>query len=785
MSRLPSRICLLALCCSLLFCVAKIQAAPRSEDLLPDTTKGYISVGDVGALRDAFNRSQWGQLLNDPVLQPFVEDFRRQLREKGIQRLENLGLAWEELAEVPGGEASVAMIQPGPGRMAVVVVVDVTGHEAQAQALLKKIDARLAARGAERLPGDTTVVFQLPRPEGAQHDLQVAYSLSDNLLVASDDLEVLQAIEAARKSPRKDSLASLKSYHDIMARCQESAGATAPHLRWFVEPFGYVEMLRSTSTHEKRHGLDIYKILKNQGFTCIQGLGGFLNFSADGCELIHRTMVYAPPVKGHEQSKEKYELAARMLCFPPAADLEPQPWVPARIATYNTFNLDIQTAFAASETLVDEVMAEKGVFHDVLDSLKNDPQGPKVDIVKDLIGNLKSRVTIITDYQLPIGPKSERLLAAVETNNEAVVAETVARTMKGDARRREFEGHMIWEVTDEENDVPDIKIESPDGGVQHADKEADAADAKRSKDDKLMPNAAVCVAYGHVFVASHIDFLQQILHQAAEHGSTLAQCSDYRLVAEQTKRLSTGEPSVRLFSRTDEAYRPTYELVRTAQMPKAETLLGQALNAVLGDGKDGVPRQQKIDGRLLPPFDEVAHYFGPAGTTVTSEPSGWFVVGMTLNKSLATDKPAPELARQPAAPAKTPVHEASQPKPTPKAVESTATEPKNVEVKSADAKPAPVNTDSAKAVEAKAVDSKPSEVKAADAKPTDAKPLQVKAVETNILRPKHPRAGSAPASAPTDPAAVAPVPPASPAAPATDDSAAPVTGQKPSETATK
>ena len=776
MSRLPLRTGLWAICCSLLVCVATAQAAPHSEDLLPDTTKGYISVGDVGALCDAFNRSQWGQLLNDPVLKPFVDDFRRQLREKGIQRLENLGIAWEELEGVPGGEASIAMVRPAPDRMAIVVLVDVTGHNEQARSLLEKINKRLMARGADRLPGDSTVVFHIAKTENMPRDLEVAYDLNDNLLVASDDLAVLQAIEAARKTPRKDSLASLKSYKSIMARCQESAGATVPHLRWFVEPFGYVEMVRSVAAKEKHHGLDIYKILKDQGFTCIQGLGGFINFSTDGTELLHRTMVYAPPVPGHESSKEKYELAARMLKFPANPNLEPQPWVPAHVATYSTFNWDIQAAFAAMETLVDEVMDEKGVFHDVLDSLKNDPQGPRVDIPKDLIANLGSRVTIVTDFQLPIGPKSERLLVAVETHNEAVVADTVGRTLKGDARRVEFEGHVIWEMVDEDAEVPDIKIENPDS-VQHADKDADAADAKKAKDDKIMPNAAVCVAYGHVFVASHIDFLQQVLHQAGQpNTASLAQCPDYRYTFEQVKRFATSESSFHFFSRTDAEYRMTYELFRADQMPKSQTLLAQVLNAIQGESKEGLPRQQKIDGKLLPAFDDVAHYFGPAGTSVTSEPAGWFVVGLTLNKSLASEKPSQEVVHLPAVAPKPPIHEVSQPKPAPKAVESTSTEPKASETKTADAKPA-----EPKAVEAKAVDAKPAELKSADAGApgTELKTTEVKAVETNILRPRH----HVPNPAPTDPAAVDPVKSKAPAS--TDDSAAPVTGQKPGATATK
>ena len=327
----------------------------------------------------------------------------------------------------------------------------------------------------------------------------------------------------------------------------------------------------------------------------VQGVGGYLNFAADGCELVHRTMIYAPPAPGHEGGQDKYDLAARMLKFPVGSDLEPQSWVPKHVATYDTFNWDIKTAFAAVGPLVNEVTAEKGVFHDVLDSLKNDPQGPQVDIEKDLIGNLGTRVTVITDYSLPIGPKSERLLVGVETTNPAVVTKTIEKTMQGDAARREFEGHVIWEIVDEECSVPEVKIEDS-GAVNSADRD-DGADKK--KDRPLMQNAAVTVAFGHLFVASNLGFLETVLHQAGQREG-LASCPDYQLVVNKMQSLGAGDVSFRLFSRTDEEYRPTYELVRTGQMPQSETVLAQVLNALLGDGKEGVPRKQKIDGTKLP-----------------------------------------------------------------------------------------------------------------------------------------------------------------------------------------
>ncbi len=628
----------LSLCYAVTSAIA--QAAPRSETLLPDTTTAYVSVADLGVLRASFNQTQWGQLVHDPAMQSFVDDFRHQLQQKGMRQLEDLGLSWPELEGVPGGEISVALVHPEKGRMAAVVLVDVTGHRDRAVALIEKIGVNLNKRGAQRLrdASQGAIVYDLPAEDGKRANRQAACFLKDDLLIVTDDLGVLRKIVAAQAgaaeaTDRAGSLAHLKSFSEIMARCDKSAGGVSPQVRWFVEPFGYADMIRETTLKKKRVGIDLVQALRSQGFAAIQGLGGYINFGADQCDLVHRTMVYAPPVIGHEETKEKYELAARMLKFPVAGDLEPQNWVPKQVATYNSFNWDIKSAFASIGPLVDEVMAEKGVFHDVLDSLKNDPQGPKVDIEKDLVGNLGSRVTVITDYELPIGPKSEHLLVGIETTNETMVAETIAKTMKGDARRREFEGHVIWEIVDEESAVPELKIENPEGGdIAHADREDDKAESKKPHEGHLMQNAAVTVAFGHLFVSSNLGFLQNILHQAGS-AESLASAPDYRYVAKQMKAFGGEEISFRMFSRTDLEYRPTYELIRTGQMPKSETILGQILNGLLGDGKEGVVRKQKIDGTKLPEFGAVSHYFGPAGTFCSSERNGWFILGFMIDKA--------------------------------------------------------------------------------------------------------------------------------------------------------
>ena len=110
----------------------------------------------------------------------------------------------------------------------------------------------------------------------------------------------------------------------------------------------------------------------------------------------------------------------------------------------------------------------------------------------------------------------------------------------------------------------------------------------------------------------------------------LTSAGDFQNVAAQASALGIGPISFRFFSRSDQACRPTYDLIRSGQMPQSETILNKLLNSLLADGKDGIPRKQQIDGHLLPEFDKVRQYFGPAGTFVSSLDDGWLCVGVML-----------------------------------------------------------------------------------------------------------------------------------------------------------
>src|SRR5205814_1833271 len=151
------------------------------------------------------------------------------------------------------------------------------------------------------------------------------------------------------------------------------------------------------------------------------------------------------------------------------------------------------------------------------------------------------------------------------------------------------------------------------------------------EEETKLPNMAITVYLGHLIVSTHVDFVQDfIAHQG--NTDTLAARDDYKRVRKVLVELGSKNDSFRFFSRTDESYRATYELLKQGKLPEAETMLARLLNAILGPKEEGAIRQQEIDGTKLPNFELVKKYLGPAGLFAQSEDNGWWLVGCLIKK---------------------------------------------------------------------------------------------------------------------------------------------------------
>ena len=144
---------------------------------------------------------------------------------------------------------------------------------------------------------------------------------------------------------------------------------------------------------KRRRGKTIVEVIRNQGFGAIQGVGGFVDLAVDSFQLVHRTAIYAPP---------PYKNSMKMLVLPNGADFTPEPWVPRDVATYTTFYVDVLNAFDNFGPLFDELFGEgeKGVWEDVLEGMEKDPNGPNLNLRKELI--LQPRAADHDAHRLPV-----------------------------------------------------------------------------------------------------------------------------------------------------------------------------------------------------------------------------------------------------------------------------------------------------------------------------------------------------------------------------------------------
>jgi hypothetical protein len=650
------------------------QASRPSETLLPNTTQGFFAISNVDTLTEHWNKTQLGHLMADPVMEPFTKDVRRQFEERWSNVHDRLGLTLEDMRGVPGGDVSIGLIAPAPGKAALAIVIDVTGKLPQANEMLQKVTKAQLERGAKRselkVEGcpDAVIRFDLPQPEeekeAGQSTLrgsekaeaakaagnkaasaarapeevaarQAFYCLTGNLLAVADNIEIMKGILGRALGHQDGSLADHKPFQTVIQRCKSDYGDEVPQIRWFIHPLGYAEAARAaTPESQRRKGKSILEVMRNQGVGALQGVGGFLDFASEGYEIVHRTAVYAPA---------PYEKAMKMLVLPNQTDFVPQPWVPRDIATYTTLYFDIANAFDNCDSLLDEFLGqgETGVWDEVKQSLKEDPNGPQIDLREDLIKHLGRRVSVLTDYQLPITTTSERLMFAIEATHPKAVAAAIQKLMQNDptAKRRDMEGHVIWEIVEDESATPeapeisfgDVPAVTPVNPVKKRLRRGADSDEEEDKEPRLLPHAAFTVWEGHLFIASHIDFLLKVV-APPENRDPLNSDVDYLVVDDEIKKLEPKVKCVRAFSRTDEEYRPTYELVRQNKMPESEGMLARVLNALFGDRKSGAVRTQKIDGSQLPDYQVVRRYLGPAGLQATSEPDGWYLKGFTLSK---------------------------------------------------------------------------------------------------------------------------------------------------------
>src|SRR5262249_52866895 len=132
--------------------------------------------------------------------------------------------------------------------------------------------------------------------------------------------------------------------------------------------------------------------------------------------------------------------------------LRPEAWVPATVASYQSYSWDLDNAFTALNDLLN--MFQPGMLQVLQQQLVGPNGGPPLDFQKDGFDPLGARVQPISDFKKPIKEDNQRMMLGVALEDAKSFQNTLAKLIElagGQPKKREFQGTTIYDF-----EVPDL-----------------------------------------------------------------------------------------------------------------------------------------------------------------------------------------------------------------------------------------------------------------------------------------------------------------------------------------
>ncbi len=634
---------------------AENKISLESKYLLPPSTKAWVSIPDVDELEKRFNETQYGKLANDKAIQPFVESLKQQGREWLEKRNVRLGIQVEDLHKIQSGEICLAGVlqeleggQPARGSHGLVLLVDVGETEDAAWELFEKVNEDLAKNRETTLEkfeinGVQVNKTTIKNPRRARFSQVSFQTVCSGWLLAADNEEIFRDILRRLASPaeiqKEATFGSQPQFLAIME--QANLGEHESQIDWYIDPFGYIQLAQAISDEEAevRQQRDNWaKILQQQGFDVIRGVGGSIGLATDQHELLHKAYIYAPREKLTKNQKRVFEL----FDFSSSKNGMPYPadWVPADVAGYFAGNWDFEKLLN-NVGFVYDAFLEEGDFERMINDFKVDPD-MQLDIPK-LVGMLDNQVTIISTTEQPIDESSERVCIGLRINGDPeFVFQSVKRAVgRGNGEQIILGGHKVIEV--DTTKEPEIDLGDEFEGLDLGDDVSDEGKNEEEERFNLFDKRYFVVAKGYLLVANEKNFLKKLLMSKPK--IKLNETEDYIQIHDALEELTNQEKvSFRQFGRIDRALETNYEMIRRGKMGQSQTVLAKVLNKIFEDDDDKnvdakKEREQKLDGSKLPEdyAETVAPYLGPTGWVMETENDGWRITGCLLKKKAISE----------------------------------------------------------------------------------------------------------------------------------------------------
>jgi hypothetical protein len=597
---------------------ARLTSASR---MLPADTQALFSLTDSERFLAKWSKTKLGQLAADKLLKPFWDTQRKEIQGRFEEAGWQLSLEIDDLSDVSGGQTAIAWIarpKVTTKPYSIAMIIDVAGRIAPAENLLKRIEQQLKAKNATTktmdISGANVVQYTLPKVASDLRVKESFYALHKDQLLAADDITTITELLSAQSGTKADSLANSDLYKSIQTKIV-SEGEPA-EVEYFVRPIGFAKLLRSIGSRPSNSQADILKILEKEGFDSIQCVAGNIQIQEESFDFFHH---------GFVMLKKPLSESVKVLDFPNVKSLAPPDFINKDSASVLSFSWDIKNAFPRFKGIVDSYVGPD-TFNTVIEGIRDDPMGPQIDIIREVLPFLTTQFHVVTEIKQPITPESKRsmvLLQLADPNKKLLGVLNRFGKAEPNAKPEDVEGVRVWRIKN------DTEVELTN------DFNNDAKSSNKNDDEEhLLDQWAVAILDDYFIFASDADLIVDTIRAAKSGKQTglFAKEADVELVSQMLSAVVGNEGfSFRDVTRSDRAFEMQYELFRQDKLPESKSMLASILDKLLKP-KNSTGPQQKVKGDKLPPYKEVQSFFTPSGGVVQSEEDGWSVQSFILNK---------------------------------------------------------------------------------------------------------------------------------------------------------
>lgn len=417
------------------------------DRLVPAESFMFVSMPSLEHLKTQLLKSSYGKLINDKSLGDVRKEVVKAIDDAIDEFADDLGVDADDLFKLPTGGAAFAVIAPEPRSMAAVGMVNVADNDAT-DAMLGLLDDLLKdeefKRSSEEIDGvDVVVHSREGKSPFGDKQITVAYCLADGLFIIGSSVSAIESVLLRTDGEHDDVLAENKQYQLILKKCETKDAK--PVSSFYIDLVSFIERQIKNTSEPFSPGMMALSFFPKLGIDKFQAIGGSYFLAEGDFEMSYRVFaIFDEPVTG----------VWNALQFPPV-DQTPPAWIPADCGIYVALNWDVQKAYTAVESLVDDFQGA-GTVAKFIESTANHENGPKIHIKRDLIDQLSGPIHLLMN---PLEGKDNVELEedqfhfcfAFDVKDNAQMQRVIDMGAKATAfpgKTREFRGHTIYEMPD-------------------------------------------------------------------------------------------------------------------------------------------------------------------------------------------------------------------------------------------------------------------------------------------------------------------------------------------------